>query len=93
MAVEYKCCETDFFVNIVIIVLLVLFAGLMSGLTLGLMSMSIVDLEVLAKSGTPKNRKYAGTAFMLLSFFKKNLFRPFKFCLDSEKIGVLSCGT
>jgi hypothetical protein len=69
MAVEYKCCETDFFVNIVIIVLLVLFAGLMSGLTLGLMSMSIVDLEVLAKSGTPKNRKYAGTAFML--FFKK----------------------
>ncbi|KAH8498637.1 hypothetical protein H0E87_017535 [Populus deltoides] len=59
MAVEYKCCETDFFVNIVIIVLLVLFAGLMSGLTLGLMSMSIVDLEVLAKSGTPKNRKYA----------------------------------
>ncbi|XP_011002701.1 PREDICTED: DUF21 domain-containing protein At2g14520 isoform X3 [Populus euphratica] len=59
MAVEYKCCETDFFVNIVIIVLLVLFAGLMSGLTLGLMSMSIVDLEVLAKSGTPKNKKYA----------------------------------
>lgn len=69
MAVEYKCCETDFFVNIVIIVLLVLFAGLMSGLTLGLMSMSIVDLEVLAKSGTPKNRKYAGTAFMLLFIF------------------------
>jgi metal transporter CNNM len=71
MAVEYKCCETDFFVNIVIIVLLVLFAGLMSGLTLGLMSMSIVDLEVLAKSGTPKNRKYAGTTFMLLSLQKK----------------------
>jgi hypothetical protein len=56
--------------------------------------MSIVDLEVLAKSGTPKNRKYAGTTFMLLSLQKKkNLFRPFKFCLDSEKIGVLSCGT
>ncbi|KAJ6692333.1 COBALT EFFLUX PROTEIN CORC putative-RELATED [Salix purpurea] len=59
MAVEYKCCETDFFVNIVIIIMLVMFAGLMSGLTLGLMSMSLVDLEVLAKSGTPKNRKYA----------------------------------
>lgn len=39
--------------------LLVLFAGLMSGLTLGLMSLSLVDLEVLAKSGTPKDRKYA----------------------------------
>lgn len=59
MAVEYKCCGTDFFIHILIIVFLVCFAGLMSGLTLGLMSMSIVDLEVLAKSGTPKDRKYA----------------------------------
>lgn len=32
----------------------------MSGLTLGLMSMSLVDLEVLAKSGTPRDRKHAG---------------------------------
>ncbi|KAF5759103.1 putative CBS domain, CNNM, transmembrane domain-containing protein [Helianthus annuus] len=59
MAVEYKCCETQFFLNILIIVFLVLFAGLMSGLTLGLMSLSLVDLEVLAKSGTPKDRIYA----------------------------------
>ncbi|KAF1873126.1 hypothetical protein Lal_00016257 [Lupinus albus] len=59
MAVEYSCCETQFFVNIVVIVLLVLFAGLMSGLTLGLMSLSLVDLEVLAKSGTPQDRKHA----------------------------------
>jgi metal transporter CNNM len=40
-------------------VFLVLFAGSMSGLTLGLMSMSLVDLEVLAKSGTPNDRKHA----------------------------------
>jgi hypothetical protein len=33
----------------------------MSGLTLGLMSMSLVDLEVLAKSGTPRDRIHAGT--------------------------------
>ncbi|XP_077233935.1 CBS domain protein (DUF21) [Tasmannia lanceolata] len=59
MAVEYRCCETEFFVHIVIIIFLVLFAGLMSGLTLGLMSMSLVDLEVLAKSGTPQDRKHA----------------------------------
>ncbi|KAF5188512.1 hypothetical protein FRX31_021900 [Thalictrum thalictroides] len=32
---------------------------MMSGLTLGLMSLSIVDLEVLAKSGTPKDREHA----------------------------------
>ncbi|CAI0401166.1 unnamed protein product [Linum tenue] len=59
MAVEHTCCGTEFFLQIVIIVLLVLFAGLMSGLTLGLMSMSLVDLEVVAKSGKPKDRKYA----------------------------------
>ncbi|KAL4318959.1 hypothetical protein GQ457_18G019580 [Hibiscus cannabinus] len=59
MAVELKCCETDFFVYLVIIVLLVIFAGMMSGLTLGLMSLSLVDLEVLAKSGTPADRRHA----------------------------------
>lgn len=59
MAVEYRCCESGFFIHILVIVLLVLFAGMMSGLTLGLMSMSLVDLEVLAKSGTPRDRVHA----------------------------------
>lgn len=59
MATQHKCCEADFFINLVVVVLLVLFAGIMSGLTLGLMSLSLVDLEVLAKSGTPKDRKHA----------------------------------
>ncbi|KAK1323331.1 DUF21 domain-containing protein [Acorus calamus] len=59
MAVEYKCCEAQFFVSIAIVTFLVLFAGLMSGLTLGLMSLSLVDLEVLAKSGTPQDRLHA----------------------------------
>ncbi|GER43290.1 CBS domain-containing family protein, partial [Striga asiatica] len=59
MAVEYSCCETEFFVHILVIVFLVLFAGLMSGLTLGLMSLSLVDLEVLAKSGTPRDKQHA----------------------------------
>jgi metal transporter CNNM len=63
MAVHYECCESNFFIHILIIVFLVVFAGMMSGLTLGLMSMSLVDLEVLAKSGTPKDRKHAGTFF------------------------------
>jgi metal transporter CNNM len=43
------------------------FAGLMSGLTLGLMSLSLVDLEVLAKSGTPQDRKHAGTVLYINS--------------------------
>ncbi|PON92174.1 CBS domain containing protein [Trema orientale] len=59
MAVEYSCCGSDFFIRIVIIAVLVLFAGLMSGLTLGLMSLSLVDLEVLAKSGKPTDRLHA----------------------------------
>ncbi|CAH9081894.1 unnamed protein product [Cuscuta europaea] len=59
MAVEYQCCETQFFIHILLIVLLVAFAGMMSGLTLGLMSLSLVDLEVIAKSGTLQDRKYA----------------------------------
>lgn len=40
----------------------------MSGLTLGLMSMSLVDLEVLAKSGTPKDRKHAGNSSFVFLF-------------------------
>ncbi|XP_055808465.1 DUF21 domain-containing protein At2g14520-like [Solanum dulcamara] len=59
MGVEYTCCESEFFIHILIIVFLVVFAGMMSGLTLGLMSLSLVDLEVLAKSGTPSDRKNA----------------------------------
>ncbi|KAL1557865.1 DUF21 domain-containing protein [Salvia divinorum] len=59
MAVEYRCCEAEFFICIAVVVFLVLFAGLMSGLTLGLMSLTLVDLEVLAKSGTPNDRKHA----------------------------------
>jgi hypothetical protein len=38
-----------------------MFAGLMSGLTLGLMSLSLVDLEVLSKAGTPRDKRNAGT--------------------------------
>eukprot|EP00252_Welwitschia_mirabilis_P021825 TRINITY_DN5715_c0_g1_i3.p1 TRINITY_DN5715_c0_g1~~TRINITY_DN5715_c0_g1_i3.p1 ORF type:complete len:437 (-),score=57.81 TRINITY_DN5715_c0_g1_i3:455-1765(-) len=59
MAVEHECCGTKFWLYIAIIVMLVAFSGLMSGLTLGLMSLSLMDLEVLAKSGTPQDRKHA----------------------------------
>ncbi|XP_044470306.1 DUF21 domain-containing protein At2g14520-like isoform X2 [Mangifera indica] len=59
MALEYRCCDTGFFIGILVASMLVVFAGLMSGLTLGLMSMSLVDLEVLAKSGTPTDRQHA----------------------------------
>ncbi|KAL3812704.1 hypothetical protein ACJIZ3_013972 [Penstemon smallii] len=42
---------------------LVLFAGIMSGLTLGLMSLGLVDLEILQRSGTPSEKKQAAAIF------------------------------
>ncbi|KAF3518246.1 hypothetical protein DY000_02061997 [Brassica cretica] len=42
---------------------LVLFAGIMSGLTLGLMSLGLVELEILQRSGTPNKKKQATLAF------------------------------
>eukprot|EP00252_Welwitschia_mirabilis_P027369 TRINITY_DN9376_c0_g1_i3.p1 TRINITY_DN9376_c0_g1~~TRINITY_DN9376_c0_g1_i3.p1 ORF type:complete len:106 (-),score=9.46 TRINITY_DN9376_c0_g1_i3:40-357(-) len=43
--------------------ILVMFGGIMSGLTLGLMSLGLVDLEVLQRSGTPAEKKQAATIF------------------------------
>ncbi|KAI3843829.1 hypothetical protein MKW92_034710 [Papaver armeniacum] len=37
--------------------LLVVFAGIMSGLTLGLMSLGLVDLQILQSSGTPSEKR------------------------------------
>jgi Mg2+/Co2+ transporter CorB len=51
----------------VISVGLVISAGLMSGLTLGLMSMDLVELEVLKRSGTQKEQKYAAVIAPIVS--------------------------
>ncbi|KAL1198204.1 DUF21 domain-containing protein [Cardamine amara subsp. amara] len=42
---------------------LVLFAGIMSGLTLGLMSLGLVELEILQRSGTPNEKKQSAAIF------------------------------
>jgi len=42
--------------------LLVLFAGIMSGLTLGLMSLGLVELEILQRSGSSTEKKQAGSS-------------------------------
>ncbi|XP_022894562.1 DUF21 domain-containing protein At1g47330 isoform X2 [Olea europaea var. sylvestris] len=59
MADDLPCCETKFFLYVLIIIGLVTFAGLMAGLTLGLMSLGLVDLEVLSKSGRAQDRIHA----------------------------------
>jgi len=45
---------------------LVLFAGLMSGLTLGLLSLDFLNLKVLQRGGDPKQRKYANQILPLV---------------------------
>ena len=57
---DVSCCLIDFWVFIVISLILVSLAGIASGLALGLLSYSKVDLEVLIKSGQPKDQKNAG---------------------------------
>ncbi|CAM8936111.1 unnamed protein product [Rhodiola kirilowii] len=63
MASDVLCCGTEFFLFLVVIIGLVAFAGLMAGLTLGLMSLGLVDLEVLIKAGRPEDRKHAAKIF------------------------------
>ncbi|KAI8548828.1 hypothetical protein RHMOL_Rhmol07G0304500 [Rhododendron molle] len=63
MAAHVLCCTSTFWFYVVIVAGLVGFAGLMAGLTLGLMSLGLVDLEVLMKSGRPQDRIYASKIF------------------------------
>eukprot|EP00262_Sarcandra_glabra_P015226 TRINITY_DN4640_c0_g2_i1.p1 TRINITY_DN4640_c0_g2~~TRINITY_DN4640_c0_g2_i1.p1 ORF type:complete len:551 (+),score=79.35 TRINITY_DN4640_c0_g2_i1:35-1654(+) len=63
MGADVPCCGTKFSLYILVIIGLVFFAGLMAGLTLGLMSLGLVDLEVLIKSGRPQDRLHASKIF------------------------------
>ncbi|KAG4991451.1 hypothetical protein JHK87_024908 [Glycine soja] len=56
---EFLCCQLGFWVFLIICLVLVSLAGIASGLALGLLSFSQVDLEVLIKAGRPKDTKHA----------------------------------
>lgn len=56
---EIEFGTSTWYIYAAVCCLLVLFAGLMSGLTLGLMSLSLVDLEILNRSGSPSEQKQA----------------------------------
>lgn len=51
--------DAEFWIAGGISVFLVVFAGIMSGLTLGLMSLGLVDLQVLQQSGSEDEKKQA----------------------------------
>lgn len=91
MASDVRCCEPKFYLYVLIIIGLVCFAGLMAGLTLGLMSLGLVDLEVLIKSGRPQDRIHAGTssviplaAPLISIFFLMILLRALSFMLKKN---------
>lgn len=56
---EGEISVANFAVKLVIIVTLVLFGGLLAGLTLGLMSLSETNLQILITSGTELQREWA----------------------------------
>ncbi|KAL5080912.1 hypothetical protein RYX36_009333 [Vicia faba] len=56
---EYPCCESKFWLFLITCLVIVSLAGITSGLALGILSYSQVDLEVLIKAGRPKDKKHA----------------------------------
>ena len=60
LGAEIEFGSAMFFVYAGVSCFLVIFAGIMSGLTLGLMSLGLVELEILQRSGTPIEKKQAG---------------------------------
>ncbi|KAI5444298.1 hypothetical protein KIW84_012797 [Lathyrus oleraceus] len=56
---EYPCCESSFWLFLIICLVIVSLAGITSGLALGILSYSPVDLEVLLKAGRPRDKKNA----------------------------------
>ncbi|KAI3701881.1 hypothetical protein L6452_27321 [Arctium lappa] len=63
LGAEIEFGSVMFYVYAGISCFLVLFAGIMSGLTLGLMSLGLVELEILQRSGTPTEKKQAAVIF------------------------------
>ncbi|XP_059460122.1 DUF21 domain-containing protein At5g52790-like [Corylus avellana] len=56
---DTPCCQPLFWAYLIISLVLLAFAGITSGLALGLLSFSQVDLEVLIKAGQPQAQKNA----------------------------------
>ncbi|KAF4400273.1 hypothetical protein G4B88_019482 [Cannabis sativa] len=63
---DIPCCELDFWLFLAISFVLVLFSGITSGLALGLLSFTQVDLEVLIKSGQLHDQKNAAKILPLI---------------------------
>ncbi|MFS8021943.1 hypothetical protein Hanom_Chr16g01433411 [Helianthus anomalus] len=56
-------------------------AGFMSGLTLGLMSLGLVELEILHQSGSNREKKQAGSCFCNYVIESENLIHEVEDCV------------
>jgi hypothetical protein len=66
MSEEAEIGSTDFYVALGISAGLVVMAGVMSGLTMGLMSLDLTTLRVVAKTGDRRSRRYAAKIIPLV---------------------------
>jgi metal transporter CNNM len=66
MSEEAEVGSTDFYVALGISAGLVVMAGVMSGLTMGLMSLDLTTLRVVAKTGDRRSRRYAAKIIPLV---------------------------
>lgn len=57
---EDPCCKPLFWAYLGVSLALLVFAGVTSGLALGLLSFNQVDLEVIIKAGKPEAQRNAG---------------------------------
>lgn len=67
-AEDYEFGTFEWFLYAGISCFMVIFAGIMSGLTLGLMSLGLVELEILQRSGSLTEKKQAGLFIFCLNF-------------------------
>eukprot|EP01134_Creolimax_fragrantissima_P007661 CFRG7661T1 len=56
----------EFYIHMTVCIFCVLFAGIMSGLTIGLLSFDVTTLQVLKEGGEPKERVYAAALIPLI---------------------------
>ena len=64
---NYKNNKFNFYLNIIAVIFLTIFAGLMSGLTVGFMGLDPIVLEIQEKNGTQKQKKYLKTVLYMLN--------------------------
>ncbi|XP_012558724.1 uncharacterized protein LOC100201369 [Hydra vulgaris] len=81
--------DNMFWIFLGVYIFLVLFAGIMSGLTIGLLSLDLTQLEILCVAGKPQEKKFANAIFPLVKkphFLLVTLLLANSICVESMPI-------